>query len=1362
MRKTVDIIVIFVRRILGWNERDRKICDYICYFTILSYMKKILGLDLGTSSIGWALVNEAENDEESSSIVLLGVRIINYDNFVSTKTGKESKEPEKDFAGGKGISPNAGRTLKRSMRRNLQRYKLRRENLIEILKEYKFISNESILSENGNRTTFETYRLRAKAAKEEISLEQFARVLLMINKKRGYKSSRKAKNTEEGTLIDGIEIAEELYDRNLTPGEYCLELLRKNTKALLPDFYRSDLQTEFNRIWEKQKEFYPDILIVQLKENLQGKNEKQTWAICREPFGIVGAKRNGDKGEQEKENYEWRAKALNEKIDLEYLAIVLQKINSQINGSSGYLGKISDRSKELYFNKQTVGQYLMAILDKNSNTSLRNMIFYRQDYLDEFETLWSKQAEFHIELTETLKKEIRDVVIFYQRKLKSQKNLISFCEFENRKIEVEIDGKKKIKIIGNRVIPRSSPLFQEFKIWQILNNIEVTDKNSGEITLLSKEEKEKLFAELQKAESLSTKKALEILFEKRAKNYSIENYKEKIEGNKTRAKICEILNKTLADEKLNELWHLLYSWESENSNLAEKLEKKYVYPSDIAKKLSNITFLDDYGNLSARAIKKILPHLKNGKQYNEACELAGYAFSKSSLTKEQIENKILKNRLEILPKNSLRNPVVEKILNQMVNVINSIIDIYGKPDEIRIELARELKKGAKEREEMAASIAYATKENERIKKLLQSAPFNIANTSKNDIIRYKLYEELASNSYRTLYSNTYIPQESLFTKDFDIEHIIPQSRLFDDSFSNKTLEKRQENIEKGNSTAYDWMAKKGEKELADYEIKIKNLFDQEKISRAKYNNLKRREKDIPDDFIDRDIRDTQYIAKKAREMLQELVRVVVPTTGSVTAHLREDWQLVNVMQELNFPKYERLGLVEEIENKDGQKIKRIKEWTKRNDHRHHAMDALTVAFTKYAHIQFFNHINSHYDSTSEIYGIKQKYFTNDNKALPPIPLKNFRVEAKKQLEKILVSIKAKNKVVTTNINKVNNQKTLTPRGQLHNETIYGSQKQNVVKEEAINAKFNEAKILTVTKLAYREALLKRLRENENDPKKAFTGKNSLAKNPIYLDNMHTKQMPEKVKTVTFEIVYTIRKPIDKDLNVEKVVDVKVREILKDRLNKYNNDPKEAFVNIKENPIWLNEKKRISIKYVTIFGVSNVEALHDKHDKDGNKQPVGFVSTSNNHHVAIYRDEDGNLQENVVSFYDTVKRANAGLPVIDKEYKQSEGWQFLFTMKQNEYFVFSNEKTGFDPKKVDLMNPENYHLISPNLFRVQKIASKNYMFRHHLETKVSFETKEMEKQLRGIAWELYQSTEKLKYIVKIRVNHIGQIIQVGEY
>ncbi|NLK56330.1 MAG: type II CRISPR RNA-guided endonuclease Cas9, partial [Bacteroidales bacterium] len=422
-------------------------------------MKKILGLDLGTSSIGWALVNEAENENEKSSIIKLGVR-------VNPLTVNEQQNFEK----GKSITTNAERTSKRSMRRNLQRYKLRRENLIEILKENGFITDETILSENGNYTTFETYRLRAKAVTEEITLEQFARVLLMINKKRGYKSNRKAKGAEEeGVLIDGMEVAKLLYEKDFTPGQYCLQLMEQGKKQL-PDFYRSDLQEEFNRIWAKQQEFYPEILTDKLKENLREKSEKATWTICKEPFNIVGIPRTTKGEELKKENFAWRTKALSEKLDLESLAVVLQKINGQINNSSGYLGAISDRSKELYFNKQTVGQYQMTVLAQNPNASLRNMVFYRQDYLDEFNTIWEKQAEFHKkELTEELKKEIRDVIIFYQRRLKSQKGLIGFCEFESRQIEVEIDGKKKIKTVGSRVIPRSSPLFQEFKIWQTLN-----------------------------------------------------------------------------------------------------------------------------------------------------------------------------------------------------------------------------------------------------------------------------------------------------------------------------------------------------------------------------------------------------------------------------------------------------------------------------------------------------------------------------------------------------------------------------------------------------------------------------------------------------------------------------------------------------------------------------------------------------------------------------------------------------------------------------------------------------------------------------------------------------------------------------
>ncbi|EKC54620.1 CRISPR-associated protein, Csn1 family, partial [human gut metagenome] len=227
------------------------------------------------------------------------------------------------------------------------------------------------------------------------------------------------------------------------------------------------------------------------------------------------------------------------------------------------------------------------------------------------------------------------------------------------------------------------------------------------------------------------------------------------------------------------------------------------------------------------------------------------------------------------------------------------------------------------------------------------------------------------NGYKTLYSNTYIPKEKLFSKDFDIEHIIPQARLFDDSFSNKTLEVKSINIEKGSKTAYDFVEEKyGEQGLQEYLNRCEVLFRDKK---TKLRKLKMQESEIPEGFIDRDLRNTQYIAKKALSMLNEICRRVVATTGAITDELREDWQLVDVMKELNWEKYKVLGLVEYFEDNDGRLIGRIKDWTKRNDHRHHAMDALTVAFTKDVFIQYFNNKNASLKPDTNEAAIRNKY-----------------------------------------------------------------------------------------------------------------------------------------------------------------------------------------------------------------------------------------------------------------------------------------------------------------------------------------------------------------------------------------------------
>lgn len=1396
-------------------------------------MKKILGLDLGTTSIGWALVNEAETQDEKSSIIKLGVRVVPL-----------TVDEQSNFEKGKSITTNADRSLKKSMRRNLQRFKLRRDELIACLKEHHIIDNESILCEQGNFTTFQTYRNRAKAATEQISLEDFAKVLLMINKKRGYKSSRKA-TSDEGTLIDGMTIAKQLYEEGITPSEYVFRLLQSG-KKYVPDFYRSDLEAEFERVWNLQKQYHNDILTDEFKQQLIGRSKLNTVKIFLAKYGIY----TYDNKEKDKRlnAYKLRVAALARELNNEELAFVIAELNGAINNSSGYLGAISDRSKELYFNHQTVGQYLMEKLDQDAHFSLKNKTFYRQDYLDEFEQIWECQSSFYSELSPELKKEIRDIIIFYQRPLKSKKGLIDICEFENRQVEYEVEGKKKTKTVGLKVCPKSSPLFQEFKIWQNLNNLKVIDTLTDETRELELEEKELLYAELRWKDKLSKTEILKILFNK-TKNLNL-NYND-VEGNRTMATImkaclkivtmtghdeyddaklkgsdiahvvesvfsglgydtrfmhfnAELQGKDYYQQPAYQLWHLLYSYEGDNSKtgtekLIEKIHLLTGIETEYASPLANVTFTSDYGNLSSKAMRKILPFMKAGNKYSLACEYAGYKHSKGSLTKEEIEKKVLVDYLELLPRNSLRNPVVEKILNQMINVVNALSSTYGKPDEIRVELARELKKSAQERAQLTDSINKATVQYEKYKEILEKE-FHISHVSRNDLLRYRLYLELESNGYKTLYTNTYIPREKLFSKEFDIEHIIPQARLFDDSFSNKTLESRSANIEKSNATAYDYVLGKLDKEGAEkYKQKIDDLYKSGVISKAKHDKLLMREADIPEGFIERDLRNSQYIAKKAREILEQMVHFVVPTTGSITDRLREDWQLVDVMQELNWNKYDKLGLTETYSDKDGREIHKIKDWTKRNDHRHHAMDALTIAFTSRAIIQYLNNLNARSDKSSSIYAIEQSRLSRDKHGKlrfnPPMPLDEFRAEAKRALEQILISIKSKTKVVTRNVNISKSKKAekgynkriqLTPRGQLHNETIYGSSQRYMTREEKVGSSFDAEKIATVANKAYKEALQCRLDTCNGDPKKAFTGKNSLEKAPVWLDDLHTYAVPIKVKCVTLEKIYTIKVDISGYLigkkkedrtkekvlkRIDKVIDKHIREILHERYKTTDYDVIKAFSNLEEHPIGLNEKKGIQIKNVKIRGILSAEAIHSKRDnlgniildKNGYPIPNDFILTDGNHHTAFYIDEDGNIHDEVISFYEAVIRANEGESIINKQYNAQLGWKFLFSMKQNEFFVFPNPEQGFDPKEINLKDPQYDSLISTNLYRVQSMSKKNYgnavvrdyIFRHHLETSVTNNIKEF-------TYKQFKSLGFVNQIVKVRINHIGQIVSVGEY
>ncbi|CAL2107671.1 CRISPR-associated endonuclease Cas9 [Tenacibaculum sp. 190524A02b] len=1410
--------------------------------------KRILGLDLGITSIGWALVDEC--DSKASEIIKLGVRV-----------NPLSADEKLDFEKGRPLTTNADRTLKRSARRNLHRFKLRRANLIAILIEHGFITKDSYLTEVGKDSTHTTLRLRAKAAKGKISLPELARVLLAINKKRGYKSSRKV-NEDEGVAIDSMAIAKELYENQQTPGEFVLTSLEKGT-TFIPDFYKSDLQVEFDAVWQFQQSFYPDILDTDLYNALKNQGLQNTRKRFLAMKGIYTADNKGKKQAVTLQHYTWRNAAIKEQLTIEEVAYVLAAINNDLTKSSGYLGAISDRSKELYFNKKTVGEYLYNRLQKSPHSSLKNLIFYRQDYLDEFEQIWLTQSQFYPQLTLALKEEIRDVIIFYQRALKSQKGLLSFCPFESWE-ENYIDSttkKEKTRTIGRKVIAKSSPLFQEFKIWQNLNNLIFENEIRNERIVFSSLDsaiRMLVFDELNLRGTLKPTAVLKLLAKHITSIGKVSTWKcnfEQIEGNITNKalfsvyeKIAEIegyghdwAKKTASaiKEELThvftsigidtdilhfdalkashfdaqpayQLWHLLYATEEDNKvskedvllygatavSLKKKLVEKFGFTATHAKLLASVSFTKDYGNLSSKAIRKILPYLQAGHSYSRkdvdgngigACELAGYNAARNLTNQEKLQKEYAAT-LALVKKNSLRNPVVEKILNQMVNLVNQVITHYGKPDVIRIELARELKKNAKERALMSKNIAEATKRNENIKRQI-SKDFKIPNPTKNDVIRYRLWQELATNGYKDVFTNTKINYEDLFSKHIDIEHIIPKSVLFDDSFSNKTLAFKAVNIQKSNRTALDFISDDYATTIADYKTRVASLYSANGsgFSKAKCNKLLMTKSELPDGFIERDLRNSQYIAKKAKELLETVFEEVYTTSGKITDKLREDWDLINVMKELNLPKYKALGLttIEKRLDKGTQQLKEVEvitDWTKRNDHRHHAMDALTIAFTTNNHIQYINNLharkNERHDKHASIFAIEQLITSVNQRKngakkrifTPPIP--NFRSEAKKHLETILVSYKHKNKVVTNSINtiKIKNgvckKIQLTPRGQLHKETIYGTAKRVQDKPTALNKRFSLSKAHLIVNPSIKKQVLEHLKAFNNDAAVAFSAK-TFRTHPLTFKGSTLKEV------VCFEEVFTIRKAITPDLKIDKVIDSKIKVILYERLASYDNNATKAFSNLDTNPIWLNKEKGICIKRVTITGVSNALPLHYKKnhlghfilDTKGVKKPVDFVSTGNNHHVAFYRDKNGKIQENMVSFFEAVTRATKQLPIIDKGYNKGLGWQFLFTMKQNEFFVFPSG--DFMPTEIDLLDVNNTALISKNLYYVQSISVvrygnsviRDFIFRHHLDS-----SKKEVKGLKNHTFFHIKSLDdhRLQNCVKVRLNHIGKVIQVGEF
>ena len=359
-----------------------------------------------------------------------------------------------------------------------------------------------------------------------------------------------------------------------------------------------------------------------------------------------------------------------------------------------------------------------------------------------------------------------------------------------------------------------------------------------------------------------------------------------------------------------------------------------------------------YGNKSAKFICKLLPQLQQGLGYSEACAAVGYRHSNSP-TSEEITERTLLDKIPLLQRNELRQPLVEKILNQMINLVNALKAEYG-VDEVRVELARELKMSREERERMAEGNRRREKENKAIaEKIHECGLF----PTKSRIRKYMLWEEAGE---QCLYCGQILTlSQCLNGDDMEVEHIIPKSVLYDDSYGNKTCACRRCNKEKGNRTALEYIRVKGWE--AEYMERINGLLDKKAISYSKHQRLRWLKEDIPSDFLERQLRLTQYISRQAMAILQQGIRRVSASEGGVTARLRSLWGYGKILHTLNLDRYDSMGETERV-SRDGEATEelRITNWSKRMDHRHHAIDALVVACTRQSYIQRLNRLSSEF------------------------------------------------------------------------------------------------------------------------------------------------------------------------------------------------------------------------------------------------------------------------------------------------------------------------------------------------------------------------------------------------------------------
>ncbi len=535
---------------------------------------------------------------------------------------------------------------------------------------------------------------------------------------------------------------------------------------------------------------------------------------------------------------------------------------------------------------------------------------------DELNAIRAAQKPHHPQITPQDWKGIVDTVLF-QRELRPVER--GYCTL----------------LPDHKRIDKAHPLFQRFRIWQEVVNLRVAPPNQ-ESRSLTTEERERLVGNLLESKDHTFGQIVAFLGLPEGTRINMSSNREKIDGDQTGVKLrnAKCFGKagwaTLSLDDQQDLVEGLIE-KTDHQQLVTWLEKRFGLGEEAATHVASARLPLGTGHLSKVTIERLLPHLSAGLRYNEAVEAAGLGHhsnrhASGNEDKLPYYGTVLSQAVGGDPAGyskpeqhgRLANPRVHIALGQVRKLFNAIVDEHGKPYEVVVELARELKQNEQQRREDKKSQKENRERNER----LRSAAFDAghSNLSGKDMGRLRLWDEQGKPNERICpFTGESLSIESVLSPETEVDHLLPGCRSLDISMNNKVVVMAAANQEKGKRTPFE--AWGHDNERYDAIVARARLLPAEKEWRFKENAMERLEQD--DRFLDRQLNEHRYLSRLVSDYLEVAVphnRIWV-TPGRMTAKLRRDWGLDSILS----------GSGEARKN--------------RKDHRHHMVDAAVVGMT---------------------------------------------------------------------------------------------------------------------------------------------------------------------------------------------------------------------------------------------------------------------------------------------------------------------------------------------------------------------------------------------------------------------------------